>query len=112
MSESKSSLGGNNCVMAIAAHPDDVELGCCGVLMMEKMQGKQVVIVDITQGELGTRGTPEIRYKEAMDALQVMGLDARENLNLPDGFFQNDQQSKLAVIRMIRKYRPEVVLTN
>jgi len=112
MSNPLSQVGGNNCVMAIAAHPDDVELCCSGVLMMEKMQGKQVVIVDLTEGELGTRGTPEIRRQEAMDALQVMGLDARENLGLPDGFFQSDKESKLAVIRMIRKYRPEIILTN
>ncbi len=99
-------------VLAIAAHPDDVELSCSGVLMMEKMQGKKVFIVDLTEGELGTRGTNEIRRQEAQDAHSVMGLDGRENLQLPDGFFQNDRQNQLAVIKAIRKYRPDIILTN
>jgi bacillithiol biosynthesis deacetylase BshB1 len=99
-------------ILAIAAHPDDVELSCSGTLMMEKLAGKKVGIVDLTMGELGTRGTPFTRVQEAEDALQVMGLDVRENLSLPDGFFQNTKEFQLEVIRAIRKYRPQVVLTN
>lgn len=101
-----------NSILAITAHPDDVELGCAGILMMEKKLGKKVAVVDLTRGELGTRGTEETRRQEAKDALQVMGLDARENLGLPDGFFSNDRESLLAVIRMIRKYRPEIIIGN
>lgn len=99
-------------ILAIAAHPDDVELSCAGTLMMEKRQGKKVGIVDLTQGELGTRGTPETRIQEAADALQVMGLDVRENLELPDGFFLNDKAHQLKVIAAIRKYQPAIILTN
>jgi bacillithiol biosynthesis deacetylase BshB1 len=104
--------GGPGMVLAIAAHPDDVELCCAGTLMMEKMHGKQTAIVDLTQGELGTRGTNETRLKEATDSLEIMGLDARENLKLPDGFFQNSQEHQLEVIKAIRKYRPDILLTN
>ena len=98
-------------ILAIAAHPDDVELSCAGTLMMEKRLGKTVGIVDLTRGELGTRGTPESRAQEALDALAVMGLDVRENLELPDGFFRNSQEHQLAVIKAIRRYRPEIILT-
>ena len=98
--------------MAIAAHPDDVELGCSGTLMMEKAAGANIVIVDLTQGELGTRGTNETRAQEAAAAAQIMNLDARENLGLPDGFFQNTQAHQLAVVQAIRKYRPQIILTN
>src|SRR5689334_6981560 len=99
-------------VLAIAAHPDDIELGCSGTLMMEKATGKKVYVVDLTRGELRTRGTEETRKQEAEDALQMMGLDGRENLGLPDGFFLNNKENRLAVIRMIRKYKPEIILTN
>ena len=99
-------------ILAIAAHPDDIELSCAGVLMMEKKLGRKTAIVDLTRGELGTRGTDETRKKEAADALAVMGLDARENLELADGFFRNDKASQFAVIRAIRKYRPQIILTN
>ena len=77
-------------ILAIAAHPDDVELSCAGTLMMEKLQGKKAGIVDLTLGELGTRGTPQSRLQEAADAFAIMELDARENLELADGFFLND----------------------
>lgn len=99
-------------ILAIAAHPDDVELGCSGTLMMEKARGKKIAIVDLTQGELGTRGTNEIRLAEATEALRVMGLDARENLGIPDGFFQNTPDFQLAVVKAIRKYQPKIILTN
>ncbi len=99
-------------ILAIAAHPDDVELGCSGTLMVEKSRGKKVGIIDLTRGELGTRGTPEIREKESEEALKIMELDVRENLGLEDGFFQNSKADQLKVIRAIRKYRPEIILAN
>lgn len=99
-------------ILAIAAHPDDVELCCSGVLMMEKLNGKKVGVVDLTRGELGTRGTPETRKEESEASSKIMGLDARENLELADAHFLNDQHAQAKVIAAIRKYRPEVVLTN
>ena len=98
-------------ILAIAAHPDDVELSCAGTLMAEKRAGKMVGIVDLTRGELGTRGTPEKRLKEAQDALELMGLDVRENADLADGFFENTKRDQLRVIHFIRKYQPEIILT-
>lgn len=99
-------------ILAIAAHPDDVELSCAGTLMVHALQGMKVGIVDLTQGELGTRGTPEGRFTEAQEACQLMGLDVRENLKLADGFFQNTREDQLAVIRAIRKFKPDTVLAN
>lgn len=99
-------------ILAIAAHPDDVELGCSGTLMMEKARGKKIAIVDLTQGEMGTRGTNQTRLEEATEALKLMGLDARENLGLPDGFFQNSPDYQMAVVKAIRKYQPKIILTN
>ena len=99
-------------ILAIAAHPDDVELGCAGTMMMEKRKGKKIGIVDLTRGELGTRGTPEKRLQEAKDAAEIMQLDARENADLADGFFENNRRDQLRVIHFIRKYRPEIVFTN
>ncbi|WP_343703673.1 bacillithiol biosynthesis deacetylase BshB1 [Chitinophaga sp.] len=99
-------------ILAIAAHPDDVELSCAGTLMVHALQGMKVGIVDLTRGELGTRGTPEGRLLEAADACKLMGLDVRENLGLADGFFQNTREDQLAVVRAIRKFKPEIVLAN
>ena len=99
-------------ILAIAVHPDDVELGCAGTLLMEKRRGKKTGVVDLTRGELGTRGTPELRAKEAAAAAALMQLDVRENLGMADGFFRNDQEHQLLLIRAIRKYRPEIVLAN
>jgi len=99
-------------ILAIAVHPDDAELGCAGTLMMEKSRGKKVGIVDLTRGELGTRGSAEIRHKESARAAEIMGLDLRENLGMADGFFQNDGQHQRLLIGAIRKYRPEIVLAN
>lgn len=99
-------------ILAIAAHPDDVELSCAGTLMVHAQQGMKTGIVDLTQGELGTRGTPEGRLIEAADACKLMGLEVRENLKLADGFFQNTREDQLAVIRAIRKFRPDIVLAN
>jgi len=96
-------------ILAIAAHPDDVELGCSGTLMMEKSYGKKVGVIDLTRGELGTRGNAELREQEAKKASEIMGLDVRENLAMADGFFKNDEEHQRLLIRSIRKYRPEIV---
>lgn len=99
-------------VLVMAAHPDDAELACSGTILSLIHQGKKVGIVDFTRGELGTRGTPEIRLAESAEATKIMGLHARENLEIRDGFFQNDEESQLKLIRVIRKYQPDVVLAN
>ena len=99
-------------ILAVAAHPDDVELGCSGTLLMEIKNGKKVGIVDLTQGELGTRGTIETRRAEAEKSAKVMGVSARENLKMADGFFQNDRTHQLQLVRAIRKYQPEIILGN
>jgi bacillithiol biosynthesis deacetylase BshB1 len=99
-------------IVAFGAHPDDVELGCGGTIAKEIALGKKVGIVDLTRGELGTRGTAEIRDQEANAAAQILGVSVRENLNMRDGFFVNDETHQLEVIKMIRKYRPEIVLCN
>jgi bacillithiol biosynthesis deacetylase BshB1 len=99
-------------ILAIAVHPDDAELGCAGTLMMEKSRGKKVGVIDLTRGELGTRGSPEIREQESVKATAIMGLDARENLGMADGFFNNDEAHKKILISAIRKYQPEIVLAN
>ncbi|HLZ86867.1 MAG TPA: bacillithiol biosynthesis deacetylase BshB1 [Puia sp.] len=99
-------------ILAIAVHPDDVELGCAGTLLMEKRNGKKTGVVDLTRGELGTRGTAELRAEEAVKAAAILGLDARENLGMADGFFRNDEEHQRRLIRAIRKYRPEIVLGN
>ena len=99
-------------ILAFGAHPDDVELGCAGTLAKEVSLGKSVGIIDLTQGELGTRGSAEIRFQEATNAAQILGVRVRENLKMRDGFFVNDETHQLQVIKMIRKYRPEIVLCN
>ena len=99
-------------ILAFGAHPDDVELGCAGTLAKEVSLGKSVGIIDLTQGELGTRGSAEIRFQEATNAAQILGVTVRENLKMRDGFFVNDETHQLQVIKMIRKYRPEIVLCN
>jgi len=99
-------------ILAVAAHPDDVELGCSGTLLMEIKNGKKVGIVDLTQGELGTRGTIETRKAEAEKSAKVMGVSVRENLKMADGFFQNDRTHQLQLVRAIRKYQPEIILGN
>lgn len=99
-------------ILAIAVHPDDVELGCAGTLLMEKMHGKKTGVVDLTRGELGTRGTPGLRAEEAARAASILQLDARENLGMADGFFRNDEAHQRLLIRAIRKYRPQIVFAN
>ncbi|MGC6285343.1 MAG: bacillithiol biosynthesis deacetylase BshB1 [Polaribacter sp.] len=99
-------------ILAFGAHPDDVELGCSGTIAKEVSLGKKVGIVDLTRGELGTRGTAEIRDQEANDAAKVLGVSVRENLNFRDGFFVNDEAHQMEIIKVLRKYRPDVVLCN
>lgn len=99
-------------ILVLAVHPDDAELGCSGTILKHIAAGKKVGIVDFTRGELGTRGTAETRDKEAAEAAKVMGIHARENLRFRDGFFKNDEQHQLEIIKVIRKYQPEIVLTN
>ena len=99
-------------ILAIAIHPDDIELGCAGTLIKHSAKGDAVGILDLSAGELGTRGTPEIRKQEAAAAAGVMGLSIRENAGMADGFFRNDEQHQRQIIRFIRRYRPEIVLAN
>jgi len=99
-------------ILAFGAHPDDVELGCGGTIAKEVSLGKKVGIVDLTRGELGTRGTADTRDQESAVAAKILGVAVRENLNMRDGFFVNDEEHQLAIIRMLRKYQPEIVLCN
>ncbi|RKS25019.1 bacillithiol biosynthesis deacetylase BshB1 [Flavobacterium endophyticum] len=99
-------------ILFFGAHPDDVELGCGATIAKEVSLGKNVGIVDLTRGELGTRGTAEIRDEEAKNAASVLGVEIRENLRMRDGFFTNDEAHQMEVIKMIRKYRPEIVICN
>ncbi len=99
-------------ILAIGVHPDDVELSCSGTLIAEIKRGKKAGIVDLTQGELGTRGTIETRYAEAAEAAMIMGVSVRENLKMRDGFFANDEAHQLLLIRAIRKYQPDIVFAN
>jgi bacillithiol biosynthesis deacetylase BshB1 len=99
-------------ILAFGAHPDDVELSCSGTIAKEIAHGKKVGIIDLTRGELGTRGTPEIRDQEAANASQILGVTIRENLNFKDGFFVNDAIHQMEIIKKIRQYQPEIVLCN
>lgn len=99
-------------ILAFGAHPDDVEISCSGTILKHIEQGYSCGIIDLTQGELGTRGNAELRLQEAERAKNVLGTDARENLGFADGFFQNDKEHQIAIIKMIRKYQPEIVLAN
>jgi len=99
-------------ILAFGAHPDDVELGCSGTIAKEVSLGKKVGVIDLTRGELGTRGSVEIRDQEASLAAEILGLTVRENLNMRDGFFVNDEVHQMEIIKRIRKYRPEIVICN
>lgn len=99
-------------LLVFAVHPDDAELGCSGTILKAVAEGKKVGIVDLTRGELGTRGSAELRDQEAVRSAQILGLHVRENLGMKDGFFKNDEEHQLQIIRMIRKYQPEIVLCN
>jgi bacillithiol biosynthesis deacetylase BshB1 len=99
-------------ILVLPVHPDDAELGCAGTLLKHIALGKKVGIVDLTRGELGTRGSAEIRDKEAAASSKILGLAVRENLGLPDGFFENSKEHQLKVIGAIRKYQPKILITN
>ncbi len=99
-------------ILAFGAHPDDVELGAGGILAKHAYLGHKTGIIDLTQGEMGTRGTPEIRLKEAQEAAKILNCSIRENLGLRDGYIRNSEESQLEVIRVLRTYRPDIVLCN
>ena len=99
-------------ILAFGAHPDDIELGCGATIAKEVSLGKKVGIVDLTRGELGTRGSAELRMIEASNAGKILGVSVRENVGFADGFFTNDKKHQLEIIKMIRKYQPEIVLCN
>ena len=99
-------------ILAIGVHPDDIELSCAGTLLSHIDQGKKVGLLDLTQGELGTRGTPEIRMQEAQEAAKIMGALVRENAGMADGFFTHNQDNLKKIAVYIRKYRPEIILAN
>lgn len=99
-------------ILCFAAHPDDVELACSGTVLRHIKKGYSVGIIDLTQGELGTRGSAELRLQEATYAAKILGVSVRENLNLGDGFFENNRENKLAIIEKIREYHPTIILAN
>lgn len=99
-------------ILAIGAHPDDVEMSAGGTIAIQIEKGRKVGIVDLTRGELGTRGTPEIRTAEATEAAKILGIAVRENLDFRDGFIINDEAHQLALVRMVRRYQPDIVLAN
>jgi bacillithiol biosynthesis deacetylase BshB1 len=99
-------------ILAIGVHPDDIELSCSGTLLSHIAQGKTVGLLDLTMGELGTRGSGELRYDESMKAAMVMGAKIRENLRMRDGFFEHNEKNILKIVQIIRKYQPEIVFAN
>ncbi len=99
-------------ILVLPVHPDDAELGCAGTILKHIAAGKKVGIADLTRGELGTRGSAEIRDREAAESKRILGLAVRENLGLPDGFFQNTPEYQVKIIEVIRKYQPEIIITN
>lgn len=99
-------------VLAFGVHPDDIELSCAGALLVEKKNGKKVGIIDLTQGELGTRGNAQTRKEEAANSANILGVDIRENLEMADGFFRNDEENQRKIIEVLRRYRPEIILCN
>jgi N-acetylglucosamine malate deacetylase 1 len=99
-------------ILAFGVHPDDVELSCAGALLVEQKNGKKTGIIDLTAGELGTRGSGEIRKTEAAEAAKILGVEVRENLEMADGFFQNDEAHQRKVITAIRTFQPEIILCN
>jgi bacillithiol biosynthesis deacetylase BshB1 len=101
----------NSCdILCFAPHPDDAELCCGGLLLKAKHAGRKLVVVDITRGEMGTRGTPAIREREAAAATRLLKLHARENLGLPDGHLHDDDTLRVALVNALRKYRPKLLL--
>ena len=99
-------------ILAVGVHPDDIELGCSGTILSHIAKGKKVGVLDLTRGELGTRGSSELRQKEAAEASKILGLECRVHLDLKDGFFENNEIHQRKIIEQIRRYRPEIVLCN
>lgn len=99
-------------ILAFGAHPDDIELGCAGTILKHLKNGLKIGIIDLTRGELGTRGTVETRNQETINSTKVLGVHLRENMDFKDGFFENNEENKIELIKKIREYRPEIVLTN
>ena len=99
-------------ILVFAVHPDDAELGCSGTILKQIAAGRKVGIIDLTRGELGTRGTAETRDQETLESTKILGLHLRQNLDMRDGFFRNDEEHQLKIIQMIRKYTPDIVLCN
>lgn len=99
-------------LLAFGVHPDDVELSCAGTLLVEKNKEKKVGIIDLTRGELGTRGTAETREEEAASSASILGVDVRDNLDMADAFFKNDEENQRKIITVLRKYQPEIILCN
>jgi len=99
-------------ILVFGAHPDDVELGCSGTIIKHLKNGLNIGIIDLTRGELGTRGTSETRNKETLNATKILGVQLRENMKFKDGLFENNEKNKIKLIKKIRKYRPDIVLTN
>ena len=99
-------------ILVFGAHPDDVELGCGGTILKHVKQGYKVGIIDLTRGELGTRGTKETRSDETENSTKILGVLLRDNMGFKDGFFQNDGSHKMELIKKIREYKPEIVITN
>ena len=99
-------------ILAFGSHPDDVELGCGGSILSAISQGLKVGIIDLTKGELGTRGTPEIRKKESEKASEILGVSFRKNLDFKDGFFINDEEHQLKVIEVLREHKPSIIFCN
>lgn len=99
-------------ILAIAVHPDDIELGCAGTLIKHARMGQAVGILDLSQGELGTRGSATLRLQEAAAAAMIMGVQVRENAGMRDGFFRNDEEHQLQLITYIRRWQPDIVIAN
>tara|TARA_B100000809_G_scaffold187996_2_gene186338 strand:+ start:1140 stop:1856 length:717 start_codon:yes stop_codon:yes gene_type:complete len=99
-------------ILAIGVHPDDIELGCAGTILKHIAAGKKVGVLDLTHGELGSRGSGELRLVEAANSAKILGLSARDNLGFADGFFRNTKENQIEIIKMLRKYQPDVVLCN
>jgi bacillithiol biosynthesis deacetylase BshB1 len=99
-------------ILAIGVHPDDVELGCSGTILKHIAQGKKVGILDLTKGELGSRGSGDLRIEEAKKSATILGVEIRENLGFADGFFKNDKNHQIEIIKILRKYQPDIVLCN
>ncbi|XOV91499.1 MAG: bacillithiol biosynthesis deacetylase BshB1 [Bacteroidota bacterium] len=97
-------------ILAIGAHPDDVELSCSGTLLVHQKRGFTTGIIDLTRGEMGTRGTPEQRLKEASESAKVLGVSVRDNLGMEDAFFENNKENQLKLVQKIREYQPDFVI--